>query len=398
MSDNDLEKDLLKIKMELQSELIKKRGKNPSKIQPVKKKDNVKIKLSKKKINNISAKELGAKVKKEEYAIDTRLIKTPLDVLFYNYDFKIDSESTPYLKFLSFLFSQDHDQAKKMLEFLPEEEEKVFNEFIVNFFISFQDGIRVFKEKNLSMGKYKDLVAFMVMAYAVGDFKLILEVSEKFALYNNSLELRFLNSINSYILKNDVIEIIPDVIISLRKFPKSYMLNNIVGYVNFKKGDPYVAKDYFLKSKSFLCSYANLEESEYNNIENNQEFLCPKILYLRIRRMLDLGEIETAKSMIKNFKFEHPYKFLSYFYLYGSEKDNDEKLLKYMPRAKFYFKSRLLANIELKSMKLVDAYRQALSEKLSLEKKEIKVEIDIDTYEFFYQILGGIYCKLNKHS
>jgi hypothetical protein len=208
------------------------------------------------------------------------------------------------------------------------------------------------------------------------------------------MELRFLNSVTEFFTKKDTIDIIPSIVISLRKFPKSPMLNNIIGYVNMKKGDFLTAKDYFLKANSFVCALANLEEMDER--KDTDESICPKILYLRIKKLVDMGEIDTAKSMFGNFKFDHPYKFLAYYYIYGSQEDNDAILSKFSVNAKFYFKTRLLASVTLKSLKLINSYKEALAKKFNINDP-IRVELDIDSYEFLYQVLGGLYCILSKN-
>ncbi len=383
---NDLEKELLKAKMEIQKEIIK----NSSK-KPVRAKRNFKTIKPQKRIAK-SADELRSKDKAKVSVVDPRLIKTPLDIFFYNYDFtKDNAESTPYVKFLSLLFSQKYKEAKKSLEFIPSGEEKSFDTFFLTFFSSPKLAVQTLAQHGPTMGKYRDLATFMLMAYLAKDLNLVLKVSEQMVLSNTDMELKFLNSINSYILKDDVIDIIPSIVASLRKFPKSKMLNNAIGYVNLKKGDLSAAKDYFNKAKPFKCSCANLEEIETS--EGSQNYFCPKILYIRIRKMMDIGEVETAKEMYKSFVIDHPYKFLSYYYIYGVNDDNDEILLKFSPRAKFYYKTRLLATVILKSMKLVDSYKEALCKKINVKKDDIKEEIDIDMYEYFYQILGGLYCN-----
>ncbi len=388
---DDLEKEFLKAKLEIQNELIKKRGGNSST-------HKTSVKRISKKSSTKSLKELRAfEGRKKQSNIDIRLIKTPLDLFFYNYSIdlltKAKDETTPFLDFVISLVNKNFKESERILQFLPEGEEKAFDEFLVKFFSDQKVAIQSLAQQASKLGKYKDLATFMVMAYAVKDLELVRKVAQQMLISNSSMELRFLNSVIEYFTKNDVIEIIPSIVISLRKFPKSPMLNNIIGYVNLKKGDPITAKDYFSKAAPFICAVANLEEMDESN--NSDSSICPKILYLRIKKLVDVGEVDTAKSMLSNFTFDHPYKFLAHYYVYGPQEENDKILSKFSPKAKFYFKSRLLATAVLKSLKPLNSYKEALTKKYNI-KGPIRVELDIDTYEFLYQLLGGIYCILSK--
>ncbi len=393
-NDNDLEKELLKAKLEIQRELIKKKGRSNFKS------DNKIPSLHKKTTKSIDElRNSDRSSKKSIKKVDVRLIKTPLDLFLYNYDFesllKCDDSSTPYLKFLNFLLLKKYKEAKSILDILPQTEEKSFDEFCLIFFSKPSLAIQVLAQKSGDLGKYKDIATFMIMAYLVKDFNLVKKLSEQISTSFLPTELKFLASLHSYLTKDNTMEIIPSVVVSLRKLQKNKMLNNLIGYVNLKKGDFEAAKAYFTKSIPFTCSCANLEEM--NKDQEIKNCFCPKILYLRIKKMISSSNFEAAKKMFENFSFEHPYKFLSYYLIYGSNESNDSALLKFLPVAKFYFKTRLLAVVNLKSLSVIDSYRKALSEKLNLSaQNDIRVEIDVDNYEFFYQLLGGMYCAFNK--